>query len=164
MFAGSLRARQRAANVMTLVQSAKLNGHDPYVYLKDVLVRPPAQPTGRLEELFPHQWRGAAYSMKDPICGSVQQLVRMWRIMPLNIRNEKAEELASALAKLTGETKTEAVTQALLERLERVRRARAKRRLADELDEIALHCAAIPVRDKRSADEIIGYDEHGLPR
>ena len=51
--------------------------------------------------------------------------------MPLNIRNEKAEELANALAKLTGETKTEAVTQALLERLERVRRARAKRRLAD---------------------------------
>ena len=84
--------------------------------------------------------------------------------MPLNIRNEQAEELATALAKLTGETKTEAVTRALRERLERVRRARAKRRLADELDEIALHCSAIPVRDKRSADEIIGYDEHGLPR
>ena len=84
--------------------------------------------------------------------------------MPLNIRNEQAEELASTLAKLTGETKTEAVTQALRERLERVRRARARRRLADELDEIALHCAAIPTRDNRSADEIIGYDEHGLPR
>ena len=84
--------------------------------------------------------------------------------MPLNIRNEQAEELASTLAKLTGETKTEAVTQALRERLERVRRLRARRRLADELDEIALHCAAIPVRDQRSADEIIGYDEHGLPR
>ncbi len=84
--------------------------------------------------------------------------------MPLNIRNEQAEELASTLAKLTGETKTEAVTQALRERLERVRRARAKRRLADELDEIALHCAAIRVRDERSGEEIIGYDEHGLPR
>ena len=84
--------------------------------------------------------------------------------MPLNIRNEQAEQLASALAKLTGETKTEAVTQALRERLERVRRARAKRRLADELDEIALHCANRPKHDLRSAEEILGYDENGLPR
>jgi transposase len=57
MFAGSLRAGQRAANVMTLVQSAKLNGHDPYVYLKDVLERLPTQPAGRLEELLPHRWQ-----------------------------------------------------------------------------------------------------------
>jgi antitoxin VapB len=84
--------------------------------------------------------------------------------MPLNIRNELTEQLASALAKLTGETKTEAVTQALRERLERVRRARARKRLADELDEIALHCAARPSLDRRSGDEILGYDENGLPR
>jgi antitoxin VapB len=84
--------------------------------------------------------------------------------MPLNIRNEQTEQLASALAKLTGETKTEAVTQALRERLERVRRARARKRLADELDEIALHCSARPLHDQRSADEILGYDENGLPR
>lgn len=83
--------------------------------------------------------------------------------MPLNIRNRQAEELASLLAKLTGETKTEAVTQALKERLERVRRTRSKRGLADDLDEIALHCATLPVRDRRGADQIIGYDEHGLP-
>lgn len=85
--------------------------------------------------------------------------------MPLNIRNKQAEQLAGALAKLTGETKTEAVTQALRERLERVRRGRARRRrLADDLDEIALHCARLEVRDPRSAEEIIGYDDHGLPR
>jgi antitoxin VapB len=84
--------------------------------------------------------------------------------MPLNIRSEETEELASALAKLTGETKTEAVTQALRERIQRVRRARAKRRLADELDEIALHCSTLPVLDRRSADEIMDYDENGLPR
>ena len=84
--------------------------------------------------------------------------------MPLNIRSEETEELASALAKLTGETKTEAVTQALRERIQRVRRARAKRRLADELDEIALHCSTLPVLDRRGADEIMGYDENGLPR
>ena len=83
--------------------------------------------------------------------------------MPLNIRSKQAEELAGALAKLTGETKTEAVTQALRERIERVRRARAKRGLADELDSIAMHCAALPVQDPRSADEILGLDERGIP-
>jgi antitoxin VapB len=83
--------------------------------------------------------------------------------MPLNIRNKRTEQLAAALAKLTGETKTEAVTQALRERLERTKRVRAKRRLADALDEISLHCAALPLRDRRSAAEIIGYDEHGIP-
>lgn len=83
--------------------------------------------------------------------------------MPLNIRNKHTEELATALAKLTGETKTEAVTRSLSERLERLRNSRAKRRLADQLDEIALHCARLPVLDDRSADEIMGYDKHGLP-
>lgn len=84
-------------------------------------------------------------------------------IVPLNIRNRETDELATALAQLTGETKTEAVTRALRERLERTRRARSKRRLADELDEIGLHCAALPVRDERCADEILGYDADGIP-
>jgi antitoxin VapB len=84
--------------------------------------------------------------------------------MPLNIRNKQTEQLATALAKLTGETKTEAVTKALRERLERTRRARTKHRLRDEIEEIALHCAALPVLDRRHADDIIGYDQHGIPR
>ncbi len=88
----------------------------------------------------------------------------MVNAVALNIRSEETEELANALAKLTGETKTEAVTQALRERIQRLRRARSKRRLADELDEIALHCSALPVCDSRSADEIVGYDENGLTR
>jgi antitoxin VapB len=83
--------------------------------------------------------------------------------MPLNIRNEETEELAATLARLTGETKTEAVTQALRERIQRIRRTRTKRRLADELDEIAAHCSSLPVRDTRTAEEILGYDENGLP-
>jgi antitoxin VapB len=83
--------------------------------------------------------------------------------MALNIRNSEAEKLAEALAKLTGETKTEAVTKALRDRLARVRRERSRRRLADELDAIAQHCAALPVLDRRTADEIIGYDERGVP-
>jgi antitoxin VapB len=82
----------------------------------------------------------------------------------LNIRNPEAERLAASLSKLTGETKTQAVIQALRDRLDRLRRERSKRRLSDELDEIALHVANLPVRDQRSADEILGYDEHGVPR
>ena len=84
--------------------------------------------------------------------------------MALNIRNPEAERLAEALAKLTGETKTAAVTRALQDRLARVRRERSQLRLADELDEIAMQCARLPLRDERSPDEILGYDAHGLPR
>ncbi len=84
--------------------------------------------------------------------------------MALNIRNPETEQLAAAVAKLTGETKTEAVTQALRDRLARLRRERGRRRLADELDEIALHCARLPVQDPRTPEEILGYDERGLPR
>ena len=84
--------------------------------------------------------------------------------MALNIRNPEPEERAETLAKLTGETKTQAVTKALRDRLERVRRRLSGRRLADELDEIALHTASLPVLDDRDADEILGYDESGLPR
>jgi antitoxin VapB len=84
--------------------------------------------------------------------------------MALNIRNPEAERLAEQVAKLAGETKTEAVTRALRDRLARLRRERAARRLADELDDIARHCAGLPVKDDRPADEILGYDEHGLPR
>ena len=84
--------------------------------------------------------------------------------MALNIRNPETERLAAALSKLTGESKTEAVTRALRDRLARLRRERSGRRLADELDEIALHCAGLPELDNRSADEILGYDENGLPR
>jgi hypothetical protein len=57
LFAGSQRAGERAANIMSLVQSAKLNGHDPYRYLKDVLERLPTHPASRLEELLPHHWQ-----------------------------------------------------------------------------------------------------------
>ena len=84
--------------------------------------------------------------------------------MALNVRNPEAEQLAAELARRTGETKTEAVIKALRERLARVRRERSKRRLADELNEIARHCAGLPVLDDREPDEIIGYDKRGMPR
>ena len=56
MFVGSEQAGQRAAAVMSLVQSARLNGHDPYAYLSDVLRRLPAQLNSRIDELLPHRW------------------------------------------------------------------------------------------------------------
>jgi transposase len=57
LFAGSLRAGQRAAAVMSLIQSARMNGHDPYAYLKDVLTRLPTHKANRIEELLPHRWQ-----------------------------------------------------------------------------------------------------------
>jgi transposase len=59
LFAGSLRAGQRSAAVMSLIQSAKLNGHDPYAYLKDVLARLPTHKNSQIEELLPHRWQPA---------------------------------------------------------------------------------------------------------
>ena len=57
LFAGSELAGQRAAVVMSLVQSAKLNGHDPWTYLKDILQRLPEHPNRRIDELLPHRWQ-----------------------------------------------------------------------------------------------------------
>jgi hypothetical protein len=57
LFAGSLRAGKRAAAVMSLIQSARMNGHDPYAYLKDVLTRLPTQRASQVAELLPHRWQ-----------------------------------------------------------------------------------------------------------
>ena len=57
MFIGSELAGQRAATVMSLVQSAKLNGHEPWAYLRDVLERLPMHANSRIEELLPHRWK-----------------------------------------------------------------------------------------------------------
>ena len=62
LFAGSLRAGQRGAAVMSLIQSAKLNGHDPYAYLKDVLTRLPTQRNSMIGELLPHRWQAQTSS------------------------------------------------------------------------------------------------------
>jgi transposase len=56
LFAGSLRAGQRAAAVMSLIQSARMNGHDPYAYLRDVMARLPMQRASQIGELLPHRW------------------------------------------------------------------------------------------------------------
>ena len=83
--------------------------------------------------------------------------------MPLNIQDSETDALAKRLASLTGESLTQAVKQAVQERLARVEKSQRAIRLADELDHIALQCAALPRHDRRSAEQIIGYDERGLP-
>jgi antitoxin VapB len=88
--------------------------------------------------------------------------------MALNIRNPEANRLAAELAALAGASKTDAVILALQERLQRLRRQRAARPdaqaiLSSRLDLIARRCAARPIRDQRTAEEILGYDANGLP-
>ena len=56
LFAGLLRAGQRAAAIISLVQSARLNGLDPYAYLRDVLQRLPTQPARLVGYLLPQRW------------------------------------------------------------------------------------------------------------
>ena len=59
LFIGSQLAGERAAVMMSLLQSAKLNGHEPWTYLKDILTRMPTQLNSRIEELLPHRWQPA---------------------------------------------------------------------------------------------------------
>ncbi len=83
--------------------------------------------------------------------------------MALSIKNPEAEHLARELANKTGESITEAILKALRERLQRMTGRRRPMGLADQLDEIAKRCAELPVIDGRREDEILGYDEKGLP-
>jgi antitoxin VapB len=83
--------------------------------------------------------------------------------MALSIKNPRAEQLAAEVAKETGESMTQAVITALEERLERVRGRRSSASVVDAILEISARCSALPDLDSRSADEILGYDGHGLP-
>jgi len=84
--------------------------------------------------------------------------------MALSIKDPEADRLAREVAARTGETLTTAIVTALRERLARLRQRSPRRRLQDELREIGERCARLPTLDDRSADEILGYDDRGLPR
>lgn len=84
--------------------------------------------------------------------------------MALSIKNSEAERLARALAKRTGESITQAVITALRERLKREEGRERVPRIKDQLLDAGQRCAALPDLDKRTAEEILGYDESGLPR
>ena len=62
LFAGSVRAGKRAATVMRSAHSARLSGHDPYAYLKDVLERLPTQLANRVPDLQPYRWQQSTAS------------------------------------------------------------------------------------------------------
>ena len=77
--------------------------------------------------------------------------------MALSIKSDRADALARELASLTGESITDAVTNAIDERLERTRSRRV------QINDLLEQFRALPVVDSRSADEILGYDNHGVP-
>ncbi len=84
--------------------------------------------------------------------------------MALSLKDPEADRLAREIADRTGETLTGAIVVALRERLARLRLKPRRRLLSEELREIGERCAALPTLDDRSEDEILGYDENGLPR
>ena len=84
--------------------------------------------------------------------------------MPISIKDAETDRLARALAQETGETLTEAIRLALLERLERHRAAKPYPRLAIGIRRVQERVAQLPVLDPRAADTILGYDDFGLPR
>jgi antitoxin VapB len=83
--------------------------------------------------------------------------------MPLSIKHPEADRLARQLAEATGEGITEAVLNALRERLARLNKTR-RPRLADQLRAIGERVAAMPVLDPRTPEDILDYDDRGLPR
>ena len=84
--------------------------------------------------------------------------------MALSIKHPEADRLARELAKSTGEGLTEAVINALRERLAREKGRKRGRRLSEELRAIGERVAALPVLDTRTPEEILDYDDRGLPR
>jgi antitoxin VapB len=84
--------------------------------------------------------------------------------MALSIRNSRAERLARQVAAESGESLTEAIIHALEERLERLKGRRTTMDVAEEIMKISLRCSALPEKDQRSEDEILDYDERGLPQ
>ncbi len=84
--------------------------------------------------------------------------------MALSIKHPEADRLARELAATTGESLTDAVINALRQRLQREQGRTKGPTLRDEIRAIRRRCAALPVVDARSADDILGYDASGIPR
>jgi antitoxin VapB len=84
--------------------------------------------------------------------------------MALSIKHPEADRLARLLAERTGESLTDAVLTALRERLDREQARSDAAQILEELRARRARMARYPVLDDRSPDEILGYDEHGIPR
>jgi antitoxin VapB len=84
--------------------------------------------------------------------------------MPLSIKNEATERLAREVASETGESLTEAIQKSLEERLERLKRRHKVHILTGQIEDLLRRVDALPTLDSRPEDEILGYDEDGIPR
>jgi antitoxin VapB len=84
--------------------------------------------------------------------------------MAISIKSMQTEKLAREVAAKTGESLTGAIQKALEERLERLKRQRRSQVLTSQLEDILRRVDQLPILDSRSADEILNYDENGLPR
>jgi antitoxin VapB len=76
----------------------------------------------------------------------------------------QTERLAREVAAKTGESLTGAIQKALEERLERLKHQRRSQVLTSQLEDILRRVDQLPILDSRTADEILDYDENGLPR
>jgi len=83
--------------------------------------------------------------------------------VPLTFKSPETDRIVRELAELTGESITEAVTRAVEERLERERARRGAGLVRADVIRIRERYRGLPLLDDRSAEEILGYDEHGLP-
>lgn len=84
--------------------------------------------------------------------------------MALSIKDPETERLARSLAQLTGENITTATKRAIEERLRRVGGRSRRAALLEDMADIRQRWSAMPVLDERTPEEILEYDEHGLPR
>lgn len=84
--------------------------------------------------------------------------------MPLSIKNEATERLARQVARETGESLTEAIEKSLEERWERLKRRRKGHILTAQIEDLLRRVDALPNLDSRPENEILGYDEDGIPR
>ncbi|MFH1480504.1 MAG: type II toxin-antitoxin system VapB family antitoxin [Pseudomonadota bacterium] len=84
--------------------------------------------------------------------------------MALSIRNPIAEKLAREVAAESGENLTQAIINALEERLERLRGRRMLTDTAQEIMEISVRCSSLPDQDQRTPEEILDYDRFGVPK
>jgi antitoxin VapB len=84
--------------------------------------------------------------------------------MPLSIKNKATERLVRQVASATGESITEAIHNALEERWRQLKAKRRGRILDSQLEDVLRRVDALPTLDSRPENEILGYDEHGMPR
>jgi len=84
--------------------------------------------------------------------------------MAMSIKNDATERLARQVASETGESLTEAIQTALEERWQRLKAKRRRRIMSSQVEDLLRRVDSLPTQDSRPEDEILGYDEHGMPR